>query len=305
MPTKATSADSRCHAFGTHDIRRCRLQRTPGQKTCIIHKNYYKDWHRKNNPQYNSFRDLSIRKQIEHIYQVQNKLVDIPESWIQKLHLYDDDYFDLYIKYTDYSPLLNKPCFETGVNRYLFDYYYKDPQTANREFEYLKEFDIFEDTLEMYMKNIESTRQIITFISKFIIIRKIIKDFDDIDESIPLVLEDIELYRQIFMTSLLIHLNTDGFKPLLYSINLGEYILPKFLQQKIQNHIPELMEFYHAEFLGRPDNIISNIIRCFNRFHSFEIRQRCKIFKEELIQKAWHPKRIEKYVEMGVDVLDM
>jgi hypothetical protein len=304
MPTKkALTADSRCHAFGSHDIRRCRLERIPGENTCSIHKNYYKGWLARNNPRNMPFRDLSLRKQIEHIYQIQHKLVDIPQSFIEQLHLYDDDYFEIYIKYTNHSPLLNKPCFETMINRYLFDFYYKDSHLARRDFEYLKEFDIFEDTLNIYMKDIESIQYIISIISKFIIVRKIIMNVDE--DAPPLEDEDIQLYTQIFATTLLIHLNTDDFRPLVYSTNLEEYILPKHVQKRVQNRLPELLELYHPEFLSKPENIISSIARCFNTFHSWNIRVRCKIFKEELMQKAWHPKRIEKYLELGIELLDL
>jgi hypothetical protein len=32
---------------------------------------------------------------------------------------------------------------------------------------------------------------------------------------------------------------------------------------------------------------------------------RCKIYKEEIMMKAWHPSRVEKLLEMGYDIEDM
>jgi hypothetical protein len=33
--------------------------------------------------------------------------------------------------------------------------------------------------------------------------------------------------------------------------------------------------------------------------------KRCKIYKEEIMMKVWHPSRIEKLLEMGYDIEDM
>ena len=33
--------------------------------------------------------------------------------------------------------------------------------------------------------------------------------------------------------------------------------------------------------------------------------KRCKIYKEEIMMKAWHPSRVERLLEMGYDPEDM
>jgi hypothetical protein len=35
------------------------------------------------------------------------------------------------------------------------------------------------------------------------------------------------------------------------------------------------------------------------------MRERCAIYKEELIQVALHPSRIEKYLEQGIDLAEL
>jgi hypothetical protein len=32
------------------------------------------------------------------------------------------------------------------------------------------------------------------------------------------------------------------------------------------------------------------------------LKERCDIYKEELIQKAFHPSRIQKYLDMGISI---
>ena len=36
-----------------------------------------------------------------------------------------------------------------------------------------------------------------------------------------------------------------------------------------------------------------------------ELNQRCLIYKEELIQKAFHPSRIQKLLDMGISIEDL
>jgi hypothetical protein len=33
--------------------------------------------------------------------------------------------------------------------------------------------------------------------------------------------------------------------------------------------------------------------------------ERCAIYKEEIMMRAWHPSRVEKLLEMGYDIEDM
>jgi hypothetical protein len=35
------------------------------------------------------------------------------------------------------------------------------------------------------------------------------------------------------------------------------------------------------------------------------LKKRCEIYKKELIQKALHPSRIQKYLEQGISVEDL
>jgi len=35
------------------------------------------------------------------------------------------------------------------------------------------------------------------------------------------------------------------------------------------------------------------------------VKERCSIYKEELIRKAFHPSRIERYLDMGINYDDL
>jgi len=40
----------------------------------------------------------------------------------------------------------------------------------------------------------------------------------------------------------------------------------------------------------------------FDLVHYEALKQRCLIYSEELIQKAMHPSRIQKYLDMGISI---
>ena len=50
--------------------------------------------------------------------------------------------------------------------------------------------------------------------------------------------------------------------------------------------------------------ILSNpsIIDFEYQYEYVTIKERCLIYKEELIQKAFHPSRIQKYLDMGISI---
>lgn len=83
-PVRAKHPDSQCCAF-TKDHRRCRLTRSQGQKTCLIHRNYYYQWfdtmlfHKEGLSWYS----LSRRQRYEIEFQLRHKHVILTESDVQ------------------------------------------------------------------------------------------------------------------------------------------------------------------------------------------------------------------------------
>jgi hypothetical protein len=44
----------------------------------------------------------------------------------------------------------------------------------------------------------------------------------------------------------------------------------------------------------------------FDYYYDYDaLKERCLIYKEELIQKSFHPSRIQKYLDMGISIDDL
>jgi hypothetical protein len=61
----------------------------------------------------------------------------------------------------------------------------------------------------------------------------------------------------------------------------------------------------YAPYFPEDDGLNCKWIRSFNKLHSKSIVDRMNIYKEELMAKAWHPKRVEAWLDAGLDIEDM
>jgi hypothetical protein len=105
MTVVARTEKEQCTAFGNK--RRCRLVKRPGFTTCHIHRNYYRDWVDKRPPPDH----WTKRQRAEYIFQISRGLVEIPELQVVGLRLAQLDYFEILMRYTHHSPMLNIHCF--------------------------------------------------------------------------------------------------------------------------------------------------------------------------------------------------
>jgi hypothetical protein len=278
--------DNRCHAFGHKDIRRCRLERLPEQKTCSIHKNYYKDWLLKNGR--SDWQLLTKRQQNEYVYQIENHLIDIPEYYIKNLNMFDTEYFTIIMKLTHNSPSLNLPCLKSCVRKYLFCYCNFPLDVNNRE-EYC-------NTLEPYTKNVDSSFFTLSVISDFMIERCIHSNIH------------INSFHNAVLASynprMIPEMSYSYFRCLLFSNKLKKCFITDEIKKKVQTTAPEFIEFYNEASLQETENPINKLVATFNQIHSKEIKKRCAIYKEELIKKVWHPSRIQKLLDMGYDICE-
>lgn len=108
----------RCNAFNKKDHRRCRLQVCPGMVTCKIHRNYYSDWLET----HTGFHPLIVSKREieEYTYQIKNRLVVIPDSYISELEVYYAEYYYFLIHHTGCHAHLNIECLTNIIKRYSY-----------------------------------------------------------------------------------------------------------------------------------------------------------------------------------------
>jgi hypothetical protein len=92
-------------------------------------------------------------------------------------------------------------------------------------------------------------------------------------------------------------------RQVLYSSDLLEQFY--LFEETIRWHLPHCPELFLPGSMDLADNPIRMFIRSFNWRMGQHIRDRCAAFKEELMAAAWHPRRVERWVEAGgIDVLE-
>jgi len=104
---------NQCTAF-TKDHRRCRLEKV-GEKTCVIHRNYYRDWFIKHPLYLFNSPYMTKRRRNEVIYQLQNHIhIDKNVLELLRYTIYPNEY-EFLIKYAYIDPLLIEKSFKLSL----------------------------------------------------------------------------------------------------------------------------------------------------------------------------------------------
>jgi hypothetical protein len=98
-------------------------------------------------------------------------------------------------------------------------------------------------------------------------------------------------------------MSAENCRQILYS----SYIMEIFEENKefVRKYHPYFPELFIEGIYNAEDGFLCNWIHNFNKFHSKSIVDRMNIYKEELMAIAWHPRRVERWLEFGLDVEDM
>lgn len=108
----------RCNAFNKKDHRQCRLHACPQSLTCRIHRNYYKDW-LETHPGFHPLL-VSKREMEEYCYQIKNRFIIIPDSYIAGLEVYYAEYYLFLVIHTGCPAHLNTECLTSITKRYCY-----------------------------------------------------------------------------------------------------------------------------------------------------------------------------------------
>ena len=250
----ARTEKEQCTAFGG---RRCRLVKRPGFTTCHIHRNYYRDWPNKHPPP-DHWINLTQRQRAEYIFQISRGLVEIPERQVVGLRLAQLDYFEILMRYTHHSPMLNIQCFTECT--FL--------RSRNVEEHILKDG----DSCYIVFKSI---------VLRTIILREVAAP--------AAVLERVVTF-----------LSRPSCRQVLYSSKLAK--LFEIYREIIHVYAAGWSELHDLGEIYRSDGLIQTALRRAFSVNAATIRERCSIYKEELMMAAWAPSRIEKWLEGGYDV---
>ena len=277
-------SDTQCLAFGIKDKRRCRLQKVPGEKTCKTHHTYYKNWF-KTHPGFTSFKRLTKRQLNEYIFQIEGKHVEITEAYIKSLHVSYIEYYVFLLTYKPYSPSIHPQM----IHAYLDIAYkptYAYPMTTDITI-LKKNIGV---CMNFLLQDIESCKIVFKYILDYIIRYVLLIELHESNESyIEWILETT-------------FVENAGWRHLLYST----WPMITFKKRCIEFVKDSVSEFNKnmVELILEP--VMTNTMKLFTVMHKLQLETSITSYKEELIAKAWHPNRLQKWLDMGYgfDILE-
>jgi hypothetical protein len=287
----AVNKDEKCQGY-TIEHRPCRLKREIGKMTCKVHKCYFKNWTRCHPYIENLHINKIITKRYEHELVSGFKYINI-KKYIEEIPR-DTKYASYYLLLCRYSPVF------ADINPLwnMYHFHYAIGFSLEEIFsEYALQTNIMQNTTSVNNKVLKLYRVFDTILVdnmsigygyKFCITELIrliwVHSRVFIDRTIE---TDIHLCEVVFQWN--------GWYELLYTkLNLGFYnrkLIPNYLSQDILNYM-----FY---------NIINPALKNIQNLFIAQQRSRCNIYKEELMQVVWHPDKVEKLMNMGIDPDDM
>jgi hypothetical protein len=264
MPLKVGKGKFQCLGFCSKTHKRCRLERRQGQKTCQIHTNYYDAWTTKHPPFYHPDH-ISKRHLKEIIFQLQNHHVEVSQTFLSALAAPYYQYYALVMKYSDYPLSLNHRCFRTMMDEIPTSICH----AANRNNFFL----FFSRLVELghCLKDPISCKTTFRFV-----LYKYICFFSEHNLSFDTGAYILQMTFEL-----------PGWRFLLYWNGLDETL------DTVWKLLPELPQSFWSK------DVFRQHLYMFHMYHANPIRLINGIFKEEAIQKVFHPDRIQRLLDKG------
>jgi hypothetical protein len=278
----AKSNDTQCLGFGKKDIRRCRLERRPGGRTCQIHRNYYNNWLEKH-PMFdctNTVHGPTERQLEEYRFQVKGGHVPISEQYLATIPPRFCTYYVFLLLNTSLSPSLNPK----AMSKYIDDLL--SPVFTNTNIYFNKEsfkqsivpaMDILLQDLPSCILVFES---VLSFIFRYVIMSIILET----------EVRPIEWILEVLL------LENNGWKQLLYCTQpLKLYMEKRKIFLSMNSTVQQMQHAIHM-FL---DPVVIPILQLFHVVHASRIAASLQPHKEEIIASACHPRRMVRLLDMG------
>ncbi len=279
MPSRvADTEETRCLAF-TKDHRRCRLVREEDSKTCSYHKHYFSHWletHEGFHSVHSSKREIE-----EYTFQIVNKHVHIPESYVAELGRYYRGYYLFLLKHTGYSASVNMKVLTYSVKSHSWTIFMSKNHRAAKE--YCKELlPLFTDPRSIF----------ICFCILWQEMVETYRFYKDEGNYFP------TRFRHVFFSP--------AWRPILFNRDLW-YTIQSIWEDNITRegfqaqHMHPDLRFKEEWSRERFQDMLYEM----TAHHQTKLKERIQPFKEELIAAALHPRRVERWInEYGIDVLD-
>ena len=287
MTLVAKSLDERCKAF-TEDRRPCRLSCAKGKKTCSIHRNYFINWFQKNTYLPLEYMEtMQSRKYKEYNAIIGNKILPIPESYVSGIPS-SDIYIPFYIYLCKHGAdsFWNKGCFIAAIKIVVDNVF---TNFFCRNILHLEEENYIHLFNNIFISPVHKKEGI-----KYIILYFFYKTLNLYN------LYDDALGKHNVITATADFLNNmlryTDFKTILFS-DLSDIL------DEVKGMILTNYNAYIIDFLMNTIILVS--LENTKQDTKNNLRNRCNIFKEELMAYVYHPDRIFPLInKYGMNILD-
>ncbi len=270
----ASSCLDRCLGFSKRDCRQCRRKQRPGSNTCVIHRNYYKNWFATHKGFFDR-NQLTSRQLNEYLVQLGGRHVVPPESLIRNLPQDMADYWELLVTCTDYPIHLNIVCL-----RYTLYTILADLIRATR-------LDVYAENaaerIGTFCKDPESCTLVFGML-----IQELILLFMFWESQMPLSRATLQRLLHICL------LRPHQWIQVLYSHSFHDVYQSRrdnLLQSELIRSSRVVERFF--------DPVVPSFINTMWTKHAYTAQKKSAYFKEELIANVYSPRRLEALLEAG------
>lgn len=276
MPHKlATNKAEQCLGF-SKDHRQCRLIRRSGERTCAIHKHYFSDWI-SNHCHFYKWEWLSKRQKAEFQFQLSNGYVQISQEHVCRLN---HTHLDYYLKLVDYAKIpveWNMVLLHTAVYRILDEVLKQTERTVNLSY--------FLQTPRNCILTL--TALLRSLVSKTVLYRLAEGQWMPLTRLVSVWFECTIInaeWEQLLWSQELRTCFRDELEVCLQ--DPSNTLLVAVGRSIVKPLYDEWIPLFHSTFASRH-------------------KERMSLIKEELVAQAWHPRRVEKWVEAGCILEDL
>lgn len=275
------SSYTQCFAFGTKDVRRCRLECREGEKTCYVHRNYYKNWFLNHRP-FTSKYHITDRQIEEYKFQIQGGHIEISDTYLEKIIPIHYDYYIFLIKCTKKSPSLNPMALQSYINATLQPIYLYPLSISKYK---LKEN--IKECMRTVLFDLESCKIVFSCIISFAFQYMFYTDLNRFSEyDYQWILENLLL-------------ENFEWKQLLYS-TLMDTLYKEHCELFIHKSSDQVYAKYIIHTYMSP--VLNEVLSIFTILYKTKLEDRIRAHKAEILEKAWHPRRLEHFLALGYTI---
>jgi len=280
----ASSKATCCLAF-TKERRPCRLQRTT-RLTCDVHKNYFKGWFVKHPPFRNYFCELQNSRIMNEYKTILSGPLRPTIGYVETIPDSDDYtlFYMMLVKYTGVNPLLNKPCFKRSIRCAIDEVFNIYSSTDKRE-DIIKAHIIF-NTLSV---NVDITYEVFKY-TIFYAVERIVH----LQRISTIAEDDLVVICTSFLTIILL---SDVWRSLFMSHDI------KSICKRVSNKLSTRLDPVQVDYFM--NTIIMVSIETLKQDIMKRVKDKCNIYKEDLMMTVHEPSRLQKYLDSGLELEDL